>query len=479
MKNLLNEKTTLKKISFTSLESLRLKRVYPYLTYEEEKDLKEIWNNYSLVKNKNDVIKWIKNFRLFVWGEENEWTSLELDKESEEYYKKRIEKLMGNNIFVILSSNSCFKEIFIDYESEESDIFKIIEKIESDSKIRANFLNSYEIPENLNYNNILSFSEYLGKKYALASINISNILCFEDIYLYLKDIDLNFSLIAKLFKIENHQIGLNKLNINIEVEESDLKDYKNINIGINNINGFITDWFKFIDNQCSFLIKNNSSYFFSESIIDIEEENNEYFKFKKIINDKYKNKSISYSILTMRKMLKKLPDIILYMKKYAKNDEESEALNKIAFTIDKFVARYESSISNSFENKKIWNNCKKTCENIVSKYKLNNNTLVFKLWLYAISLTERISFNDNILPNYKLWFILSVFIGRIEDNSKLTERNEMLCRSLNTVVKYKIKKDSWLTNNCINSILTPQEEELILENVWWSENLKVLIEMAT
>lgn len=463
------------------IENCKIKQIYPRLSMSEEKDLALIWSELNNITNKKDLQSWINKFRLFIWNNECEWERIP-DKENIKYYQDRVERLMGNNLFCLISKDIVLKN---NYEYEDIiDLELIIEDRENKFKIRKAFFNEDIVyPKDLNYENILLLSEKIGKKYGLKNILISDNLCFEDIYSYLINIDNNFNIFINALQLNSEKIGLNKLVLNIELENVDNNKFNHINIGINNTHCFSYDWIRFIDNLASYKIEDNNlnkdkNYFFSEIILGaLLDKEDKYYSLKKSMNEKYKISNLSSSVIVMKKMLHAFPDIIFYMKKHAHHEKEVDALNKIAIVIDKYIGVYENQTHTFLESKKSWQNCKKTCENILIQTNANKNSHLFKLWLYVVSLTERISFNEKVFPAYKLWFILSVFISRIENNTNLALRNEILARGFTSVIRYRVKKDTWLANNTGDILFYPKNEELLLEDLWWRNNLIEIINM--
>lgn len=474
------ESIRLNPLFLMEIEKSKIKQIYPPLSYDEQKDLSFIWNEFNHISTKKDLQSWINKFRLFTWGSDCEWEEIN-DIENREYYKKRIDSFMGINLFNLIS-----KDILLnnkDYNNYEDfiDMDFVLEDIENKSRIRKSFFNKNSItPDILVYEDILFMAEKVGKKYNFNKIIISDSLCFEDIYSYLISIDYELNNFVNILNIDKEQVGLQKLILAIEIDNLEDSNLKIINIGINSNNCFSYKWIKFIDNiACdkNGNIDDNAS--FSEKILGtlLEEEDTHYL-LKKSMNEKYKITNLSSSVIVMRKMLRSLPDIVFYMKKYARSENEVDALDKIAILIDQYIATYENKIHNIQDSYDSWIKCKKKCERILSTTKADNNNNLFKLWLYVASLTERISFNEKIYPVYKLWFILSVFISRIENNSSLSLRSDMLARGFTSIVRYRIKKDNWIANNTQNVLFYPKNEELHLENIWWENNLSLFINAA-
>lgn len=462
------------------IEKSKIKQIYPQLSYDEQKDLSFIWNEFNNISTKKDLQSWINKFRLFTWGEECEWEELD-DIENREYYKKRIDSFMGINLFNIISKDIIFNNK--DYNNYEDfiDMDFLLEDIENKSKIRKTFFNQKNInPDNLVYEDILTLAEKVGEKYNLSKIIISDSLCFEDIYSYLISIDYELNNFINVLNIDEVQIGLKRLTLAIEIDNLEDSNLKTINVGINSNNCFAYKWIKFIDNiACDKNSNINENVSFSEKILGtLLEPEDPHYLLKKSMNEKYKITNLSFSVIVMRKMLRSLPDIVFYMKKYARSENEIDALDKIAILIDQYIATYENKIHNVEDSYDSWIKCKKNCERILSKTKADNNNTLFKLWLYVASLTERISFNEKIYPVYKLWFILSVFISRIENNSSLSLRSEMLARGFTSIIRYRLKKDNWIANDTQNVLFYPKNEELHLENIWWENNLDLFIKAA-
>lgn len=463
------------------IEKSKIKQIYPRLSQDEEIDLSFIWKEFNNILTKKDLQLWVNKFRSYVWGSECEWDKI-IDEENKEYYKKRVDSFLGMKLFDLISTDAVSNnKNYYNYE-DFIDINVLVEDRENKFKIRKTlFNNEIMVQENLTYDEILYLAKRIGDKYRLNKIIISDTLCFEDIYSYLSSIECELNNFTNVLKIESYFIGLNKLILAVEIENIEEVNYNIINIGINSEKCFSYKWIKFIDYLANIKINDEKeNLFFSEKILgellDVDDEN---YLLKKSMNDKYRIVHLSSSIIVMKKMLRSLPDIIFYTKKYAQNENEIDALDKIAILIDKYIASYENQLHDSQSSYESWIKCKKSCERVLSKTKADNNSNLFKLWLYVISLTERISFNEKIFPVYKLWFILSVFIARIENNDSISLRSEMLARGFTSIVRYRMKKDTWIANNTQNVLFYPRNEELQLEDIWWKNNLLKLIDIAS
>lgn len=467
---------------------LKNNRVISYNLLKSREDFKEedeIWLELDLIESLSDFNEWVKKIRVYVWGKEIGFSQCieELSISDVQYYKNRIVDYLGFEIYNFLkddeSVKSSIERITMIADLEE----KIITDFIAENNLREkNFINSnmkFSIDEEkLSRDIIYNIAHKICDEFSIRSISFSNRIIDIDCFRYLFYIAYSFNSISEI--INNKNIGFKELSLSFEsYSDNKFKDptfyntnFKQINFSINSYGAFSHEWFHFIDHKLSEKIPfcdNNS--FFSESFVPIHKKKLQEIKHDLENKFNFEQDFFNFkSVCAAENILFSLP-IMLHKitNKYNLSDHFDKNMKELNIMI------LDISSSDFNYNKKIklfemWSGkfIKNLLENDFSKD-------FEKEIIKVINFIKENCFSIYNHPTSPCWVLMSKFEDECRGEKYYSLYSEMLARSFEIYIGYKLNNNNWGSYNSNYDLSYPKGKEFFIEYNWWEKYLPKII----
>lgn len=468
-------------ILINDILSLRKLQLYPVLSDDVLKDLNDLWDDLTYCTSSDDLHEWMLSFREYLWENKNEWDEAKqwFSIDDEEYYLDRIDTLVGETFFKIISDDNFIEKINVSEQLVIESINKEEDKITKRAKYSSNK------KENLNEIIIEEYAKNISEKYLLKSISCNHNLSLNEMWSYLKSIDTSFEKIAILLKIGQNQIGFNKLSLFFE-DGKDIERYhysiknKTIYLGLD-FYGFVAEsWMNFIDNiigEKYNITNENINYLSHLSFSALGDIPDNILQLKQEIRNKFSlNNSTSSSLFVMKNTLDTLPQLLSYIQINQENIKEF--VENRMFELKTIIANIiEDDVSeNNYQDWKKWREHSELLWNEIEDSKQKQK--IHRSWVYTIALVEKLSFSKE-LPKHKMWYIFSVFKDKVKNNEgKYWSSYEMLLsRSFSAYLNAKMEKDDCLSYDKTDPMLYPLKNELNSEIEFWEKWINIMVDI--
>jgi len=469
-------------ILINDILSLRKLQLYPVLSDDVLKDLNDLWDDLTYCTSSDDLQEWMLSFREYLWENKNEWDEAKqwFSIDDEEYYLDRIDTLVGETFFKIISDDNFIEKINVSEQLVIESINKENDKITK----RAKYYSSNK-KEDLNEIIIEEYAKNISEKYLLKSISCNHNLSLNEMWSYLKSIDTSFEKLAILLKIEKNQIGFNKLSLFFE-DGKDIEYYhysiknKTIYFGLD-FYGFVAEsWMNFIDNiigEKYNITNENINYLSHLSFSALGDIPDNILQLKQEIRNKFSlNNSTSSSLFVMKNTLDTLPQLLSYIQINQQNIKEF--IENRIFELKTIIANIiENDVSeNNYQDWKEWREHSELLWNEIEDSKQKQK--IHRSWVYTIALVEKLSFSKE-LPKHKMWYIFSVFKDKVKNNEgKYWSSYEMLLsRSFSAYLNTKMENDDCLSHDKTDPMLYPLKNELHSEIEFWEKWINIMVDI--
>lgn len=440
----------------------------------EEED--SIWNDLNMIQDKEMLINWFLSLREYVWKSQNEYVieRENWDLEEEEYYQDRIQFLLGVNLFKIISTNQKINEFIEKMEnntiSQDDYMGQIIvndferEKLFSNSSYNINIDN-----KKVSKDMIIQLANKICEEFKIKSLSFSYSIDDIDCLRYLFEIAYSFDDFSNIIKSKN--IGFEQLSLCFEAANIPKScyntNYNTIYLNVKDGFGvFAHEWFHFIDHLMmkKYPFFDDGQMFFSMMKSNMCKNKDHELKMEIENYFNFEEKEYIKSIYVMKLMLKSLPVILsnlintdfIHSKLFK---EILKELDMLIFKIDKLNYKEESI---NF----IWKDWVEKTNKKIEKL----DPIVIRKWKGYVSLVQEVCFNKYNTPKNPMWYIYSKIYDLVNNRFYFSRYDEMLARSFEMFVYYKMMKKNWLSYGTYD-LTYPKDVELENAVNWWNNNL--------
>lgn len=463
-------------VVINEMHKSRKQQLYPTISDQEFLDLESLWMDLNDVKSVKDLNQWVAYLREYVWGspkgfkESSDIWSIH----EEDYYSKRVSHLLGIPLFSLIESSDF--PLLAEHETQNIDDAFYAESVLMKKRFEKAVLET--VPQDLSFESLSEDARKLSERYSLKNISFSYSLSFEEIWIYLNQLENSLKLLNKKLHIPEKTLGLNSLSISFELGDDRNYDYfpneKRINIGIDCYGKFSEAWCLFIDNIMGekYNIFNEDYCFLSElSFSTACDETDELFELRQSIRRKFSlNNSHSSALLVMRNAIDYLPIILNKIMAETSSRLIRGLLEERVFELKNIISDllYQEDAEQNYHAWSKWRDESEFMWKDIQDSKSKKK--IYKQWIYLIALIEKITFSKE-LPKHKLWYIFAVFKDKTSDkNTRYWSAYHMLmARSFSCYVFEEVKKETWLSSNKQHIMLYPLNSERKAEIAWWEK----------